>query len=61
MKTNNMKITALGYDWLKVDNGVSKYIKVNKGGRGCSGFRGFVIDAGGLTINSNHTHCWPRV
>jgi len=33
MKTNNMKITALGYDWLKVDNGVSKYIKVNKGGR----------------------------
>jgi hypothetical protein len=35
MKTNNVKITALGYDWLKVDNGVSKYIKVDKGGRPC--------------------------
>jgi len=33
MKTNNVKITALAYDRLKVDNGVSKYIKVDKGGR----------------------------
>jgi hypothetical protein len=27
-----MKITALGYDWLKVDKGISKYIKVDKRG-----------------------------
>ena len=32
MKTNNMKISALGYDWLKVYKGISKYIKVDKGG-----------------------------
>jgi hypothetical protein len=25
-----MKITALAYDWLKVDKGVSRYIKVDK-------------------------------
>ena len=33
MKTNNVKITALGCRRLKVDNGISKHIKVNKGGR----------------------------
>ena len=48
MKTNNVKITALGYDCLKVDNGLSKYIKVDKGGEGLGWYSGgFVIDAGG--------------
>jgi hypothetical protein len=32
MMTNNVKITALGYHRLKVDNGVSKYIKANQSG-----------------------------
>ena len=40
MKTNNMKISTLDYDWRKVNNGVSKYIKVDKGGRRSGGFAG---------------------
>jgi hypothetical protein len=32
MKTNNVKISTLAYDRLKVDKGISKYIKVYQSG-----------------------------